>query len=215
MLRFLYHVHLDPRVNALLIAEIDKAQVESKLSEMITWREAQDLPYFQACLKESMRYGPASGLPLPREVPSEGAVINGEYLPPHTEVCLNSWVLHRDHETFGPDTDNFRPERWLEASEEQLKMMERSMYQVSLVQCLPRELLMLWKFGGGSRICTGRHFALLEMNKLLPQLLRRYKITLLKPGRLTHNSTGFFIIRWDMPIKLELRQQVQHQGTVE
>lgn len=130
MLRFFYHTHLDPRVNELLIEEIGRAQMEGKLSDVVTYREAQDLPYFQAALKESMRYGPASGLSLPRKVPPEGATIEGEFLPAGTEVCLNAWVLHRDPTVFGPDADLFRPERWLECSEEQRKVMERHMFQV-------------------------------------------------------------------------------------
>ena len=69
-------------------------------------------------------------------------------------------------------------------------------------------MLKLQQFGSGSRICTGRHLAMLEMNKTLPTLLRRYNFTLLEPHRLLHNSTGFFIIEWNMPMKLELRQHV-------
>ena len=133
MLRFLYQVHLDPRIHALLLAEIDKAQAEGRLSEFITYSEAQDLPYFQAALKESMRFGPASGLSLPRRVPPEGATVDGEFFSGNTEVCLNAWVLHRDQAIFGPDVDNFRPERWLDGSEGQKKLMERSLFQVGTI----------------------------------------------------------------------------------
>ena len=109
--------------------EIDNAQSSGKLSEMVTYAEAQDLPYFQACLKEAMRMRPAVGLNITRHVPPGGLDIGGTFFPGETEVAVNGWVLHRDQTVFGKDADEFRPERWLESSN--AKEMERHLYQVS------------------------------------------------------------------------------------
>jgi len=46
---------------------------------------------------------------------------------------------------YGEDVDCFRPERWLDATEEQLKAMERS----SLA------------FGAGSRVCIGKNISMM------------------------------------------------------
>ena len=40
-------------------------------------------------------------------------------------------VVQIDPDVFGEDSQEFRPERWLESDAEQLKLMERSMLVVS------------------------------------------------------------------------------------
>jgi cytochrome P450 len=102
--------------------ELDEANVNGNLSKMPQWSEVQNLPYFQACLKEAMRVRPAVGLNITRQVPPGGAEIEGHSLPGSTRVALNGWVLHRNREIFGDDATSYRPERWLEGD---AKMMER------------------------------------------------------------------------------------------
>jgi cytochrome P450 len=72
---------------------------------------------------------PATGLPLARVVPKEGALIAGRHFPAGTVVGVNAWVAHRNTEMFGPDADVFRPERWLE-SPESVSAMERNFLAV-------------------------------------------------------------------------------------
>lgn len=128
---FLYNVLSNAGVLAKLMEEILEADSEGNLSELVTYEEALQLPYFQACLKEAMRIAPASGVNLMREVPPQGATICGEYVKGGTNVSVNAWVVHRDKATFGRDADIFRPERWLDSPEAQIKLMDRSMFQVS------------------------------------------------------------------------------------
>ena len=70
-------------------------------------------------------------MPLERVVPAEGAVLCGVFLPGGTVVSVHAWVIHHDENIFGKNTHEFRPERWLEADAEQLKLMERSFCSVS------------------------------------------------------------------------------------
>lgn len=123
MQSFFYHLLNDKRVYDKLMSEITSAD----LSEMVSWNEAQNLPYFQACLKEAMRIRPAVGLNITRHVPPGGTEIDGTFYPGGTRVALNGWVLHRDKQTFGQDTEVYRPERWIEGN---AKEMERNMCQV-------------------------------------------------------------------------------------
>ena len=67
--------------------------------------------------------------------------------------------MQRDSSVFGADVDAFRPERFLDMSEEQAQAMKRS----SLV------------FGFGNRICIGADISKLEMQKLIPTLLRKFE----------------------------------------
>lgn len=129
MQSFCWSVLSNPRIYAKLMDEITAAD----MSEMVQYNEAQELSYFQACLKEAMRLRPAVGLNITRKVPPQGAEIGGAKLPGGTAVALNGWVLHRDREVFGEDAEEYRPERWLEADKEKLRNMERCMFQVSTV----------------------------------------------------------------------------------
>ena len=63
MQSFCWNVLNDRRVYDKLIAEI----LSADLSEMVAFNEAQNLPYFQACLKEAMRLQPAVGLNITRK----------------------------------------------------------------------------------------------------------------------------------------------------
>lgn len=133
MQSFFWHVLSDTGVYIKIQEELKKAIEDEKLPPTgnISWNEAQNLPYFQACLKEAMRVRPAVGLNITRLVPPDGAELDGHFFPGGVTVAANGWVLHRDRATFGKDADVYRPERWLEDPEE-AKRMERYMFQVNI-----------------------------------------------------------------------------------
>lgn len=137
MQTFCHSVFSNPQIYKRLTQEILAADKQGQLSDMITWDESQrHLPYFQACLKETMRTGPAVGLNISRKVPLSGAEIDGTFVPGGVEVAVNAHVLHLNTDIFGADADKFRPERWLvkegdDNDETRVKRMERYMFQVS------------------------------------------------------------------------------------
>jgi cytochrome P450 len=164
---------------AILRKEVQETAGGSSAAEKsIDFQSAQKMPYLQACIKEAMRLHPATGLPLSRVVPKEGAYIAGRYFPggvrasssrighalirSQAVVGVNTWVAHRNTGVFGSDAEQFRPERWLEATKEQLSRMEE--------YYLP--------FGHGSRTCIGKNISLLEISKLIPQLVTKFDIRL-------------------------------------
>lgn len=132
MQSFFWHVLSDQRVYRRIQEEMRTAVEDGTIpaSGNMSWSEAQNLHYFQACLKEAMRVRPAVGLNITRCVPPEGVELDGHFFPGGVSVAVNGWVLHRDRATFGEDADVYRPERWLGDAEE-AKRMERYMFQVS------------------------------------------------------------------------------------
>lgn len=152
-----YYLLKNPSTYERLQFEIDNAAKEGRISDPVTFKEAQGLPYLQAVIKEALRIHPATGLPMPRIVLSTSAALAGRTFPPGTTVGINAWVAHRNQSIFGPDANSWRPERWLEI-EEQSRGGEVEKYFLA--------------FGIGSRTCIGKNISLLEMCKLVPQLLR-------------------------------------------
>lgn len=84
-------------------------------------------------MKEAMRLHPGVGFPLERFVPPEGAEICGRRLAGGTNVSISAPVIHHLTDIYGEDADSFRPERWLEASPEALKAMDRYFLAVSYI----------------------------------------------------------------------------------
>lgn len=175
-----YYLARNPKCLTRLLQEIDERDEAGKLSASVTFAESQDMPYFQACLKEAMRMHPAVGLSLERVVPIGGITISGHFIPAGTIIGANPWVVARDKEVYGEDADIFRPERWLdlwrvvdaggkqaEAAQEKLRCMERNFLA----------------FGAGSRTCLGKNVSLMEMNKFVPQFLRLYAFKLVDGGK--------------------------------
>ncbi|KAI1627312.1 cytochrome P450 [Exophiala viscosa] len=171
-----YYLLKSPACMLKLVAEIDWADRAGQLSEFVTWQQSNKLPYLQACIKEALRMHPPVGLLIERCVHG-GIFLGGNYFPEGTIVGMNPWVTARDKSVFGADADLFRPERWLEASQEQLIAMERA----NLV------------FGHGKRACIGRNISMLEISKLVPQLLRHYTLSFVRPEQEWKVHGGWFV----------------------
>ncbi|KAL2065505.1 hypothetical protein VTL71DRAFT_3175 [Oculimacula yallundae] len=127
-----YYLIKTPTAYDKLVREIDEAHHQGQLSSMITFDEALQLNYLQAVLKEAMRMHPGVGFPLERHVPKGGAHLCGNFIPAGTIVGMVPPVIHENRDIFGADADIFRPERWIEATPEQLKSMDRTMLAESL-----------------------------------------------------------------------------------
>ena len=155
-----YYLVKNPSALQALKAEL--SSIDMSESPVPRWEAVNRLPYLDAVIKETMRSNPFLAVALERVVPPTGAEICGVYLPPGTIVGARAKVVHSDANVFGPDVDTFRPERWLEASDEQRLAMERGSLG----------------FGSGKRVCLGRHIAEMELKKVVPALLHAFDICL-------------------------------------
>ncbi|KAF1816447.1 cytochrome P450 [Eremomyces bilateralis CBS 781.70] len=189
-----YHLMKYPSAYQKLMAELDGAVrtglIEDRGNGTVSWAEAQKLPYLDAVIQESFRLHPAAGLTLERVVPAHGMDILGEHIPGGTIVGCNAWVLHRRPEIFGKDVDNFRPERWLEASPKQLSEMKATMFQ----------------FGAGARTCIGKNISLLEIYKLVPSFLRRFEMELQSPEQTWKTHNAWFVRQMNFMTRFKTRQ---------
>ena len=135
----------------------------ANISDLPTWREACTLPYLGAVIKEALRLHTPVGLILERIVPEGGVSLCGHFFPEGTIVGCNPAVIHKDERIYGRtySVDEFWPERWLDAPEEERAEMERC----------------FMAFGSGKRTCIGKNISLLEVHKLVPLLLMKFKVS--------------------------------------
>ncbi len=191
-----YHLLKTPDSLSQLQAELDSAVGGGTISSPSpTWNESQqNLPYLCAVIKEGLRMNPALSLSLERIVPREGLTLQHEdgtqtFFPPGTVVGINPWVFHRNQHVFGHDAESWNPGRWLSKEETETKHMDHS----------------ILSFGAGKRSCLGKNIALLELHKLVPALLMKFKIELANPNKEWEVSNAWVLNQTGLEVKLSLR----------
>ena len=161
----LYYILKNPRVLEKVKQELNPRKVQLPVS----WKATQEMPYFEAVMKEASRMHPGVGLMLERIVPEGGFTLpDGKFLPEGTIVGMNPWVISRNEKYFGKDTDEFIPERWLQQkgeSQEAYTERRNTMKAGDLT------------FGAGSRICYGKNLAILTAYKLIATLFTKYEVS--------------------------------------
>ncbi|CAI0641331.1 unnamed protein product, partial [Colletotrichum noveboracense] len=172
----LLHLITNPRVLATLRAEIARSQLSWPV---VKEAEARKMGYLQAVIKEGLRIYPPVAGQMSKEVPRGGDTFKGVHLPEGTRVGYGAWGIFRRAEVWGQDADEFRPDRWLEADAERLKLMEETLEIV---------------FGHGKWKCLGRNVAMMELQKVFVELLRRYDLVLCEPTNPWKSSNyGIFL----------------------
>lgn len=164
----LYYTLRNQQAYARLRKELDAAGLDPTVP--VSWRDCQSLIYLDAVIQEGLRIHPPLGFHLERVVPRGGStLLDGRFLPEGTKVGMNAWVTNRSEELFGPDTDSFVPERWLRKEgepEDEFKARYARMKGLDFT------------FGYGSRICTGKSAAYLEIYKLIATVFLLYDVSL-------------------------------------
>ena len=153
-------------------------QVESKLlaelDEVLGDRppDIADLPklnYTKMILSESMRLYPPTWI-FVRVACEEDVLPSGITIPVHSKIYLCQYVTHRNPRYF-PEPEQFDPMRFSDVARQ------------------ARPKFAYFPFGGGSRLCIGESFAMMEGMILLTCIAQQYKLELL-PGQVIVPEPG-------------------------
>ncbi|KAK4155141.1 mannan endo-1 6-alpha-mannosidase DCW1 [Chaetomidium leptoderma] len=138
-----------------------REEINSVKEETPTWEQLKHMIYLNSVIKEALRlFSPVATnsrtsnkeTVLPRGGGKDGR--QPVLVPKGMSVRWSSHVLHRNTAVFGPDADEFRPERW------------------------DSDLRVSWEyipFSGGPRICVGQQFALTQIAYTLFKFFREFR----------------------------------------
>ncbi|KAK4443296.1 cytochrome P450 oxidoreductase [Podospora aff. communis PSN243] len=197
-----YHLLRNParlhRLQSELTSATESGLICPRDRGVVSWAEAQNLPYLDACIKEAFRVHPAISLILERVTPSGGMMICGEMIPGGTIVGCNPWVIQRQPEIFGEDAEVYRPERWL------IDVTADGERETSRLREMNANML---HFGAGSRTCLGKHIGILEIYKLVPSFLMRFDLELTRVEEWDLKNVWFVKpVEFDVRIKRREKQ---------
>ncbi|PQE19206.1 cytochrome P450 17A1 protein [Rutstroemia sp. NJR-2017a BBW] len=168
------------------IKEISAAETSNLLSTPVKYEETREhLPFIAASIKETIRLNPPFPNWFARIVQPEGKIIDGIFIPGGVDITSNAYSVQRDRDFYAPDPDDFRPERWLVEGKE-------AEYDAAT-----------YAFGMGPRVCLGKDFAIMETFKLIPEIIRRFDIEVLNPGKWV--VVGGISYNQDFVVKLRAR----------
>ncbi|KAJ2955834.1 hypothetical protein NQZ79_g8217 [Umbelopsis isabellina] len=161
-----YFLSCHPEVQEKLQEEADRILGSPEKRANYTADELHDLfeddivkqfPYTWAVIQESNRLMPVASL-IDGKL-TKDLVIDNVFLPKGTTVFAMSRVASfRACPT--PEPFKFKPERWIESTPEQRRLHEK----------------LSWGFGGGPRVCPGRHLAGMELVGALAAVISLFDI---------------------------------------
>ena len=176
--------------SALAKLQNELATLNIPLSQVISSEAADKLPYLSSVVLEGLRmWPPTTGLGC-KQVPRGGDVLCGFAVPEGTQVGHNFSGMMRAKEIWGEDAGVFRPERWLEAREEERK---------------EKEAVVELAFGSGRYRCLGRRLAGVEVGKVVGELVRRYDFALVDPQTPMKSESGVFWLGSDLWLRVTRR----------
>ncbi|KAJ1645611.1 hypothetical protein LPJ64_002816 [Coemansia asiatica] len=138
----------------------------------IKYEEAREqLPFLIATIYETMRYRATTSGGWPRDSPDQGVVLGEYFIPSGVVIHGSIGGVHMNRDTWEKPFE-FNPDRFMGEQGEERK----------------RNVV---AFSSGTRICPGRHLAMLEMVLTLATVLRDYDFALIDPSEETREKPYF------------------------
>ncbi|KAI0176957.1 cytochrome P450 [Pestalotiopsis sp. NC0098] len=184
---FVYYLLRHPDGWSKVATEIDDARKQGRCEgEVISYADAAQLPYLQAAIKEGLRMFAPISMGLPRVAPKGGLKIGEMYFPEGVTLTVSPSVTHLSKNLWGPDAQEFRPERWLEPDAN-----------------TKEKYFIPW--GAGYASCPGQHIAKIQLLKITATIVRDFKIRQVNPEQEWQWAAYFTAVPHDWPVYITKR----------
>jgi len=180
-----YFLAKNPDVLEKLIEEVDGVVEVSE--GKIDQESIREMPYLEACIKETLRL-------LPPVFRTDRTCVkdweeDGLFIPKGMNISVPVFAIHHDPSIWA-DPETFQPERFLKEQES----------SIQACSWLP--------FGGGPRQCIGERFAMVEMKIAMTKLLSKFNIEANEMTKLELRKGDQFLLSYDkMLVRIFARRE--------
>jgi cytochrome P450 len=126
------------------------------------------MPYLNAVCNEVLRMFPT--IPVTARFAIRDTTIAGHFIPKDTVIMVIPWAINRHPALWGPDSEEFVPERWIDESG-RATMSGGADSNYSFLTFLH-----------GPRSCIGERFARAELRALLAALVGSFELQMADPN---------------------------------
>lgn len=124
----------------------------------------ESMPYLNAICNEVLRLYPA--VPVTTRVAVRPTEVGGHHIPKGTIIVVSPWATNRSAQLWGPDSEDFKPSRWIDKDGRLNRHggVSNNFCHLTFLQ--------------GNRNCIGQKFAMAELRALLGAFAATFKWSL-------------------------------------
>ncbi|KAI8641836.1 cytochrome P450 [Parasitella parasitica] len=163
MLFFMYELAVNQDIQEKARNEVISILGDDKIDVLPTAEQVSKMDYLNMVIKETLRLHSPVAVSSPR-LASEDCMLGETFIPKGSTIVIDTISIHKNPK-YWSSPNLFNPDRFLPGG-------EAEQHAGSGLTYVP--------FGGGSRHCIGRSFAVNEQKVMLSMFLRKYKWTLPK-----------------------------------
>ncbi|KAE8912981.1 hypothetical protein PF005_g6774 [Phytophthora fragariae] len=179
------HPEVERRVRDEMLEKIPRLAVEA--AYFPTMDEVQSLTYLEAAIKETLRLYPPASFNI-KHCSADTFLSDGTFVPEGTTIGLPSYAMGRMARTWGPDCNEYKPERFLDPDTGKLLSVSPFKFPA---------------FFAGPRICVGMNLAMLEMKIVVTGLLSRFHIAVQPDQEITYVRSLALPMKSPFMVKIE------------
>jgi cytochrome P450 len=126
------------------------------------------MPYLNGVCNEVLRLYPT--IPITARVAIRDTTVAGHFIPNGTMLFVIPWAINRNPALWGPDSEDFVPERWIDKETGRATMNGGADSNYSFLTFLH-----------GPRSCIGERFARAEMRSLVAAFVGSFEMEMAYP----------------------------------